>query len=137
MAEILRTDVMDNGTERFQRCCFVNVCLPLTVTEGVASYDIHIPPEYEEQDAEHSLGKDDRHSVHQGGWCLANGEMDGREIYQGLRNHDSSQVLRRGIWYRLSSQIYLELEDFKWAGYRLKGMCKRVSNGEFKSIADQ
>jgi hypothetical protein len=31
----------------------------------------------------------------------------------------------------LSGQVYLDLEDFKWAGEVLKEICERVGNEEF------
>lgn len=36
------------------------------------------------------------------------------------------------LWVRLSGQIYLELKNFEWVGYRLKELCARVEQGEFR-----
>jgi hypothetical protein len=36
------------------------------------------------------------------------------------------------MWVRLSAQIYLEVADFEWVGYRLEELCGRVQKGEVK-----
>ncbi|KAK4180606.1 pyridoxal phosphate-dependent transferase [Triangularia setosa] len=38
-------------------------------------------------------------------------------------------------WARLSAQVYLDLEDFKWAGGVLKEICEGVVRGEYKKSA--
>ena len=35
-------------------------------------------------------------------------------------------------WARLSAQVYLELEDFEWAGRTLKEVCERAARGEYR-----
>ncbi|KAI0442912.1 pyridoxal phosphate-dependent transferase [Xylaria telfairii] len=34
------------------------------------------------------------------------------------------------LWARLSAQVYLEMEDFEWAGHMLLELCERVKRGE-------
>jgi hypothetical protein len=34
------------------------------------------------------------------------------------------------LWVRLSGQIYLELGDFEWVGWRLRELCDRIQKGE-------
>jgi selenocysteine lyase/cysteine desulfurase len=135
MAEILGTEVMDNTTHTLQRCCFVNVRLPLTITHGPASYDPYSRPTLEDPD----VGKL---------------QLEDGTVY--IRAADASKIAKwmteksikeyetmipvkfyaGEFWCRISGQIYLELKDFEWAGLTLKAMCKRVSNGEFKSTTD-
>ncbi|KAI0481941.1 pyridoxal phosphate-dependent transferase [Xylariaceae sp. FL0804] len=37
------------------------------------------------------------------------------------------------LWARLSAQVYLELDDFKWAGQVLLELCRKVQRGELQS----
>jgi bacillopeptidase F (M6 metalloprotease family) len=135
MAEILGTEVMENRTRTLQRCCFVNVRLPLTITQGAASYDTYVTSKHEEQDLENSQSKDEIVYIR---------AADALKIakwmtLKSVKDYETMIPVKfyaGEIWCRISGQIYLELEDFEWAGYRLKEMCKRVSNGEFKAITD-
>ncbi|KAH8160192.1 hypothetical protein CIB48_g8063 [Xylaria polymorpha] len=34
------------------------------------------------------------------------------------------------LWARISAQVYLEMEDFEWAGHMLLELCERVKRGE-------
>jgi hypothetical protein len=48
------------------------------------------------------------------------------ETYPQIAFHSGS------MWVRLSGQIYLDLADFEWLGSKLKNLCERAKNGEFK-----
>ncbi|KKA27386.1 hypothetical protein TD95_000496 [Thielaviopsis punctulata] len=36
------------------------------------------------------------------------------------------------VWSRISAQVYLDMEDFEYAGQTLKTLCERVIKGEYK-----
>ncbi|KAI1200652.1 PLP-dependent transferase [Nemania serpens] len=38
------------------------------------------------------------------------------------------------LWARLSAQVYLDLEDFEWAGHMLLQLCERVKGGESSKV---
>jgi hypothetical protein len=133
MAEILGTEVLKNKTGTLSRCCFVNVRLPLTITQGAASYDTFVAPEDGQE--VNSQSKNDVTYIR---------AADASNIAQwmtrkSVKDYETMIPVKfytGEIWCRISGQIYLELEDFEWAGYRLKEMCERVSKGEFKATAD-
>lgn len=135
MAEILGTEVMDNNTRTLQQCCFVNVRLPLTITQGAASYDSCFTPEHQEQGVGNSQSKDEITYIR---------AADASEIAKwmtekSIKDYETMIPVKfyaGEIWCRISGQIYIEVDDFEWAAYRLKEMCERVSNGEFKAMAD-
>jgi hypothetical protein len=41
-----------------------------------------------------------------------------------------TKVYNGAFWVRLSSQIYLEIDQFEWAGRILQKLCERVVRGE-------
>lgn len=131
MAEIMGTEIMENKTRTLHRCCFVNVRLPLVVTKGAASYDTRVEPAHE-QGVMNSQANNVISYIR---------ETDATEIVQwmterSIKDYETMIPVKfygGEIWCRISGQIYLELQDFEWAAYRLREMCERVSKGEFKA----
>ena len=116
VAGILGTKILDNEEQSLTRCSMVNVALPLVV-EG---------EEAEQQPEASSLTV-----VPQGEvgavttWIL-------RALIDEYKTFVALYVYRGQIWARLSAQVYLELDDFEWAGETLKTVCERVAKGEYK-----
>ena len=110
-AEILGTEVLDNESRSLTRCSMVNVALPLVV-EG------------EREDGKGTaIPASDKAAVTN--WILQT-LMDEHKTFVSL------YVYRGRWWARLSAQVYLELDDFEWAGRVLKEVCGRVAKGEYK-----
>ncbi|KFY88094.1 hypothetical protein V500_06556 [Pseudogymnoascus sp. VKM F-4518 (FW-2643)] len=103
----------------------------MVVTEGPASYDTRVGPA-QEQDVASSQANNKISYIR---------ETDATEIVKwmterSIKDYETMIPVKfygGEIWCRISGQIYLELQDFEWAAYRLEEMCKRVSNGEFKA----
>ena len=107
MAEILGTEVLDSSTSTFRRCCFVNVQLPLTLSD---------------LDIRETSGK----AVAKWMQELTPAEY---ETYIPIKFYAG------GFWCRISGQIYLTLEDFEWAAGILLRICERAKRGEWKQHA--
>lgn len=135
MAEILGTEVMNNKTRTLHQCCFVNVRLPLAITQGAASYDVRVVSEHQREVVNSK-------PMTSSGYIR---EADASKIAKwmtekSVNDYESMIPVKfyaGEIWCRISGQIYLELQDFEWAAYKLKEMCDRVSRGEFKAMEDQ
>lgn len=103
VARILQTEVLDNGEGSLTKCCFANVRLPLTIG-----------------DAQGEVREEDAAAATQ--WLVM--------TMVGEHHTFMAVVFYAGSWWvRLSGQIYLEAQDFEWAGEVLKGLCERVRNG--------
>ncbi|KAK3290422.1 pyridoxal phosphate-dependent transferase [Chaetomium fimeti] len=116
-AEILGTKVMDNASQSLTRCSMVNVALPLAVQpeNGKAlEGELASLPSFPESDM--SAVTD---------WFLRR-LMDEHNTFIALFVYGGQ------CWARLSAQVYLELDDFEWAGKTLKEVCERVAKGEYK-----
>ncbi|KAK4202382.1 pyridoxal phosphate-dependent transferase [Triangularia verruculosa] len=103
VAEALGTEVLDNETQTMSASAMTNVALPLPAEEIKANGE----------------GQE----VH--GYILDT-LMDEYQTFVAIF------VFQGRWWARLSAQVYLELEDFKWAGGVLKEICERVSRGDFR-----
>ncbi|SPO06041.1 related to isopenicillin N epimerase [Cephalotrichum gorgonifer] len=104
MAEILGTEVLGGPESSFRRCSFVNVRLPLSLSDlGV------------EEGREWEIAK----------WMLELGPAE-YETYLPVKFYAGS------FWCRISGQIYLTVEDFEWAAGTLLRICERARAGEWK-----
>ena len=95
-------------------CCFANVRLPLNFQTHDGNAGEGKGKVFKAEDAD-KIGK----------WVkvMAVKEFD---TYLQIAFHANA------MWIRLSAQIYLEVGDFEWVGYRLKELCGRVQKGEVK-----
>lgn len=99
-AAILLTETMGND----EGTCFTNIRLPLRVGGGKGE-----------------IGKNDSILAIQ--WMAVRLAKEYR-TFMGLYIHASS------FWVRISSQIYLTLDDIIWGAEILKMLCQRVLTGE-------
>jgi selenocysteine lyase/cysteine desulfurase len=104
VADILGTEVLDNKEHTISDCCMVNIRLPLAVGEGEV-----VKP-----------GSEAKVLL----WMLKTA-VDEYKTYLQLF------PFQGGLWIRISAQIYLEIDDFEWAGKTLKELCGKVEKGEF------
>jgi hercynylcysteine S-oxide lyase len=103
MAEILGTEVMDNKGKTLRvHCCFTNIRLPLDVVD----------------DEEQKRGTDIANWISLQSMTVYNSYLPTR-YYNGK------------FWCRLSSQIYLEVDDFIWAAKTLLELCERAKQGDW------
>ena len=103
VAEVLSTGVMENEEGTLGRCSFSNVRLPLDPTTLAGG----------------ETGK----AVRIAQWISAT-LVDEYSTFIAI-------IFYGGAWWsRLSAQIYLNMDDWRWAGDVLKQVCERVSKGE-------
>jgi len=103
IAEILGTEIMDNDAHTMTRqCCMINVRLPIQ-----AGVDV--------------IGEQQLKRVN-----AFIGETLIRDYHSFV-----ATVFHNGIWLaRLSGQIYLEMEDFEFAGRALLDVCDGIKRDE-------
>lgn len=115
-AEILGTRVLDNAAQSLTRCAMVNVALPLAVAVAAAASDPELA-------ALPSIPPDDAPAATN--WML-------ETLMAEYKTFVALFVYGGRWWARLSAQVYLELEDFEWAGRTLKEVCERAARGEYR-----
>ncbi|KAK2746792.1 hypothetical protein FQN57_002834 [Myotisia sp. PD_48] len=119
-AAILGTEVIDEskgekGSSQLRQCAFANVRLPLTiVSEG------------EDKDPENTSG----YPVVQASATERVCRWIEKELTYSHNTLVPTFVHNGHFWVRLSAQIYLDLDDFKWVAGVLKGICERVAVDE-------
>jgi hercynylcysteine S-oxide lyase len=99
VAKVLGTEVMDNGEGTLSGCFFSNVRLPL-----------HAKP----------YTPAERNRLTQ--WITEKLVFDHHTFLAVYIHADA-------WWVRLSAQIYVELDDFRWAAQILDQLCRRVRDG--------
>ncbi|QSZ28501.1 hypothetical protein DSL72_002998 [Monilinia vaccinii-corymbosi] len=111
VAEILGTEVLDNSTNTLTDCCLVNVLLPLEIgTSEIEGF--------------FKVTEDTKMQAYQ--WML-------QTLIKDYKTYIPIAYLNNKWWARLSGQVYLEKEDFEWAGRTLNELCARVGKGEYVS----
>jgi len=106
----LGTEVLDNNTSTLTNCGVVNVLLPLTV--GLS-----------ESPGKHKVKAGDE-AMKAYLWML-------KTLMEEYKTFIPVALLYDQWWVRLSAQIYLDMDDFVWAGKTLKELCDRVRNREY------
>ncbi|EHK99675.1 putative Uncharacterized aminotransferase [Glarea lozoyensis 74030] len=107
IASILNTHILDNPQHTLTNCHLSNILLPVSTKPY---QDFHVIPE------EHA------HLV---------GEWIHTTMIKDHKTFVAIFYFQEKWWGRLSAQIYLEIEDYEWAGNVLKGLCERVGRLEF------
>ncbi|RFU29866.1 hypothetical protein B7463_g6462, partial [Scytalidium lignicola] len=105
VVDILGTEVLDDSKHCITECCLFNVRLPVSPA---------------------SIAADRRNAVTQ--WIAETAISD--------YNTFMAIYFFQGAWWaRLSAQVYLDLDDFKWAGETLKALCDKVGRRELAAKA--
>ena len=105
VSSILGTEVMENEEKTLGNCAFANVQLPLSLETDAAN--------------------DYATAVAIAQW-LSKLLVEEYNTFLAILIHGGKW------WVRLSAQVYLTEEDFKWGGKVLKEVCERARNGEWK-----
>ncbi|KAF7943186.1 hypothetical protein EAE96_011123 [Botrytis aclada] len=116
MAEILHTSILENETSSINQCCFVNVRLPFKIVQ---------PTEH----AGNMPGYD----------FITIRAVDASKIAKwieevSVKEYDMMFMTKHysgALWVRISGQVYLEVQDFQWAAYRLRELSLRVERGDW------
>jgi selenocysteine lyase/cysteine desulfurase len=118
VAEMLGTEVLENKKGTLTDCAMVNVALPLVIA-----------PESEEEDASKEGDvKIPRQSAFKVTQWLLETMMEEYKTFMALCIHQDR-------WYvRLSAQVYLDMDDFEWAGTTLQAICKRAATLDVNSL---
>lgn len=105
IAEILGTEIMENGEKSLARCALTNVKLPLIIGDGLGE----IPQ---------------KDTITVAIW-MAEILAKVHDVYLPPFVHADA------FWARLSGQIYLELEDCIRGARILRDLCERARGGEY------
>ncbi len=116
VAEILGTEILQNKAGTLTNCAMVNVALPLAIgpdpslTNGAAAENRPkgIP----------EIPFDKAPAMTQ--WLQ-------ETLVEDYKTFTPVFPYKNQFWVRLSAQVYLELDDFEWAGNALKDLCKRAA----------
>ncbi|KAI1206083.1 PLP-dependent transferase [Annulohypoxylon truncatum] len=71
------------------------------------------------------LGPED--SIRASGWMMETMMSDYKTFIPLFRHNDR-------LWARISAQVYLDIQDFEWAGHILLELCDRVKRGEDRNV---
>lgn len=135
VADILGTSVMQNEEGTLMDCFMANVALPLVVTPPGKTKSV--------------TGKNDRSSRENVNENSLQGQQilipykDAQRIWEWMTEVlvDEYQTFiplfyhAGRFWARLSAQVYLDIDDFEWAGETLKDLSDRVARKEYELMA--
>lgn len=119
-AAILGTEIMENQSGSLSKCAMVNVGLPMWIRPN---------PKSETSHADFSHPPD--HIVLQSDEALDIGQWMLKVLMSDYKTFVALFIHNDRVWVRLSAQVYLDLEDFEWAGRTLVELCERVAKKEY------
>ncbi|KZF23390.1 putative cysteine desulfurylase [Xylona heveae TC161] len=134
--------VMENPEKTLRRCAFANVRLPLEVGGPSSGAKTQDAKDAKEEEEEEDLGvknltlkstSGDGHRVRAENVPLVTNYIASRTV----EDHDTfvAIIFYGGAWWaRLSAQIYLDLDDFRFAAKVLDEICDRVKRGEYLDV---
>ena len=116
VAEILGTEILQNKAGTLTDCSMVNIALPLSVGPN---------PEQES-----ATGKEQNAQAfpvipfeEMGAMC----QWLERTLVSDYNAYLPVYIFNNRLWTRMSAQVYLEQDDFEWAGHTLKELCERAA----------
>ncbi|PIA98656.1 putative aminotransferase [Cercospora beticola] len=105
VAGILETEVMENSEGTLQNCAFSNVALPLSLQDDAeGTYTV----------------------------AVAIAQWMSKVLVEEYNTFLAILIHGGRWWVRLSAQVYLDEEDFHWAGKVLQEVCERAKDGEWR-----
>jgi hypothetical protein len=117
METILGTVTMNNATRTLGQCCLCTVRLPLEFDDAGAGGKHH-------RGSKKGLTCQDGPTI--AAWIVKRLMMD-------FNTWIPAGYYEKAVWVRVSAQLYLDLEDFKWAARCLLDLCHRVEEGDWRS----
>ncbi|KAK3671558.1 hypothetical protein LTR78_008480 [Recurvomyces mirabilis] len=105
VAKVLGTRCMGEEGDEARKCAFVNVRLPL--------------------DFQKDAGGDKGRAIRMAQWMS-------ERLVEEKNTFIAFFFYADAWWVRLSGQIYLTMDDFKWGGEVLKDVCERAKRGEWE-----
>lgn len=114
VAEMLKTKVLDNESGSMTRCAMANVLLPLDPT---AMQEIARKAGI----AQDAVGMQVRNWISQ-------------TLISDYVAYMAPMFYNGRWWVRLSGQVYLDMDDFEWAGATLQQVSERASKGEWAAV---
>lgn len=149
-AGILGTWVMENPQGKghaLTDCALVNVALPMVISRGEddsTSMGRGGKPETWEADVEEAAPLKDAESGEGSKTQVREGDIviphkDAQRIWEWMTKVLVDEcktfipLYAHGgrFWARLSAQVYLDMDDFEWAGNTLKTLCERVAKKDY------
>lgn len=114
VAEMLGTEVLDNKTGTLTNCGMVNVALPLLIADDAEAGKAGVTDE-----GNLKVPRKSAFALTQ--WLL-------ETMMSDYHTFVALGVYQDRWWARLSAQVYLDMDDFEWAGKTLKELCGRAAS---------
>lgn len=114
VAEILDTSYLENKAGTLTNCAMANVTLPLWVGERGR----------ERAPEGHTVLRKEKANT-AFNWIQMT-------LVEEYKTSMAVYYWRDRFWVRISAQVYLDMEDYEWAGRTLKEVCARVAKEEFR-----
>lgn len=143
-AAIMGTEIMENKKGTLTNCAMVNVALPIEISSAkVATNDnvaeAVIQTETTAPGVTLGITGNEKSSASSTRVVLPQEDSFGatqwmlETLMRDYKTFIALFVYGNKVWARLSAQVYLDLEDFAWAGHTLLELSRRVANREYRA----